>query len=42
MGWTDSLDGKIDVAWRWIFEAYNKWKWLAAIFGSEEDYTPRD
>ena len=38
MGWTKSLEGKVSVAWNWIFNAYERWKWLAPIFGSEEDY----
>ncbi len=38
MGWTKRLGEKVVVAWIWIFDAYKRWKWLAPIFGSEEDY----
>ena len=38
MGWSASLGGNCTEGWQYLFTAYEKWEWLAPIFGDESEY----
>ncbi len=38
MGWSASLGGNCTKGWQYLFTAYEKWEWLAPIFGDESEY----
>ena len=38
IGWSKSLSGSCKKGWKYLAEAYKRWKWLPLIFGDELEY----
>jgi hypothetical protein len=38
VGWPESLSQRPDLAWAYLVGLFDKWPWLAELFGSKEEY----